>query len=281
MPVTTNSAPRPSYPAQLLIVAGRALAQLVRSPSHSRRAEAARKLARHSLWLSAAGAATVIVLMLAFDRTEIQLMPARGAPGLWPIRILTDFGKDENVLTVLGIVLVAVALVAAGLHGARRTLLLGLGTRLQFMFLSVALSVFVAEILKYLIGRGRPFVGGQANPFNFIPLEGTGAYASLPSGHAVTAFALAFAVSALWPRMRVFMFTYAIVILLTRLVLLAHHPSDVVAGALVGLVGAMAVRYWFAARRLGFAIRADGTIVPLAGAVSGRLKRVARGASAP
>ncbi|MGY3359042.1 membrane-associated phospholipid phosphatase [Bradyrhizobium sp. GM0.4] len=148
-------------------------------------------------------------------------------------------------------------------------------------FLSVAVPIFVAEILKYLIGRGRPFVGGKANPFNFIPFEGTGAYASLPSGHAVTAFALAFAVSALWPRLRVFMFTYAIVILLTRLVLLAHHPSDVVAGALVGMVGAMAVRYWFAARRLGFAIRADGTIVPLAGAVSGRLKRVAHGASAP
>ncbi|WP_256809439.1 phosphatase PAP2 family protein [Bradyrhizobium sp. Bra64] len=281
MPGTTDIAQRPGYPAQLLAVAGRALAQLVRSPSHSRRAEAARKLARHSLWLSAAGAALVVALMLAFDQTEIQLMPARGTPSLWPIRILTDFGKDENVLIVLGIALVTVALVAAGLHGTRRTLLLGLGTRLQFMFLSVALSVFVAEILKYLIGRGRPFVGGKPNPFNFIPFEGTGAYASLPSGHAVTAFALAFAVSALWPRLRVFMFTYAIVILLTRLVLLAHHPSDVVAGALVGMVGAMAVRYWFAARRLGFAIRADGTIVPLAGAVSGGLKRVAHGPSAP
>ena len=45
--------------------------------------------------------------------------------------------------------------------------------------------------------------------------------------------------------------------------LLAHHPSDVVAGALIGVVGAMAVRYWFAARRLGFAIRRDGKIVPL------------------
>ncbi|MCK1396053.1 phosphatase PAP2 family protein [Bradyrhizobium sp. 1] len=281
MSASTHMEPRPGYPAQLLTVAGRALAQLVRSPSHSRRAEAARKLARHSLWLSAAGAALVIVLMLAFDQTEIQLMPARGTPSLWPILILTDFGKDEYVLSVLGIVLVSVALVAAGLRGTRRTLLLGLGTRLQYLFLSVALSVFVAEILKYLIGRGRPFVGGRANPFNFVPFEGSGAYASLPSGHAVTAFALAFAVSALWPRLRVFMFTYAIVILLTRLVLLAHHPSDVAAGALVGMVGAMAVRYWFAARRLSFAIRADGTIVPLSGQVPGRLKRVARGASAP
>ena len=281
MPASTNIAPHAGYPAQLLAVSWHALAQLVRTPSHSRRAEAARKLARHSLWLSVAGAALVIALMLAFDQTEIQLMPARGAPGLWPIRILTDFGKDEYVLSVLGVALVALALAAAGLHGTRRALLLGLGTRLQFVFLSVALSVFVGEILKFFIGRGRPFVGGKADPFNFIPFEGSGAYASLPSGHAITAFALAFAVSALWPRLRVFMFTYAIVILLTRLVLLAHHPSDVTAGALVGIVGAMAVRYWFAARRLGFAIRADGTIVPLPGPVSGRLKRVARGASAP
>ncbi|KJC53822.1 phosphoesterase [Bradyrhizobium sp. LTSP849] len=281
MPASIDIAPRASYPAQLVAVSGRALAQLVRTPSHSRRAAAARKLARHALWLSVAGAAAVITLMLAFDLTEIQLMPARGAPGLWPIRILTDFGKDEYVLVVLAAALVVVALVAAGLHGTRRTLLLGLGTRLQYLFLAVAASVFIAEILKFIIGRGRPFVGGKANPFNFVPFQGTEAYFSLPSAHAVTAFALAFAVSALWPRLRVFMFTYAIVILLTRLVLLAHHPSDVVAGALVGMVGAMAVRYWFAARRLGFAIRADGIIVPLPGPVGGHLKRVARGASAP
>ena len=61
------------------------------------------------------------------------------------------------------------------------------------------------------------------------------------------------------------MIVYALVILATRLVLLAHHPSDVVAGALIGVIGAMFVRYWFAARRLGFAIHRDGTIVPLVG----------------
>ena len=71
------------------------------------------------------------------------------------------------------------------------------------------------------------------------------------------------------------------VIAATRLVLLAHHPSDVVAGALVGTIGAMAVRYWFAARRLGFAIERDGTIVPLSGPSMDRLKGVARGAFAP
>jgi hypothetical protein len=42
----------------------------------------------------------------------------------------------------------------------------------------------------------------------------------------------------------------------------------------------MLVRYWFAARRLGFAILRDGKIVPLRTA-SGDLKRVAHEAPAP
>ena len=43
-------------------------------------------------------------------------------------------------------------------------------------------SLLAGELTRWLIGRGRPFVGGQANAFNFAPLAGTEAYASLPSG---------------------------------------------------------------------------------------------------
>jgi membrane-associated phospholipid phosphatase len=257
------------------------LAQLVRSPSHSRRAEAARRAARHVLWLSAGLGAAIIVLMYAIDAWEIAQMPKRGTPSLWWVRILTDFGKDEYVLAVLAGLLIAVAIVSPALRGIRRSLLLGLGTRLQFIFWAVAVSNLVTEVLKYCIGRGRPFVGGEANAFHFSHFAGNSAYYSFPSGHATTAFALAFAVSVIWPQARVAMAVYAIVIAATRLVLVAHHPSDVVAGALVGIVGAMFVRYWFAARRLGFAIQRDGSIVSLVGPSSGRLKRVARGALAP
>jgi undecaprenyl-diphosphatase len=152
--------------------------------------------------------------------------------------------------------------------------------RLQFVFFAVVVPLLAGELIKFVAGRGRPFAGGHANAFNFVPFAGTEAYASFPSAHAVTAFALAFAVSAVWPRARAAMILYALLIAASRLVLLAHHPSDVVAGGLIGVVGAMAVRYWFAARRLGFAIHRDGQIVPLR-SVSGRSKRVARGASAP
>jgi undecaprenyl-diphosphatase len=47
------------------------------------------------------------------------------------------------------------------------------------------------------------------------------------------------------------------------------------------VIGAMLVRYWFAARHLAFAIRGDGAILPLAGPSPGHLKRVARDAFAP
>lgn len=270
-----------NYASRFAKLAWLSLAQLVRSPSHSRRAEAARRAARHVLWLSAGLGAAIIVLMYAIDAWEIAQMPKRGTPSLWWVRILTDFGKDEYVLAVLGGLLIAVAIVSPALRGIQRSLLLGLGTRLQFIFCAVAVSNLVTEVLKYSIGRGRPFVGGEADAFHFSHFAGNPAYYSFPSGHATTAFALALAVSAVWPQARVAMAVYALIIAATRLVLLAHHPSDVVAGAMVGIVGTMFVRYWFAARRLGFAIQRDGSIVALVGPSSGRLKRVARGALAP
>jgi membrane-associated phospholipid phosphatase len=280
------SAPAPvaesaNYFSRLLTLAWLSLAQLVRMPSHSRRAEAARRSARHVLWLATIAALTIIGLMYVLDVWEIGLMPKRGTPALWPFRILTDFGKDVYVMGTLAALLIAVAMVAAALRGIQRSLLLGLGTRLQFLLFAVLTPVLAGDVIKWMVGRGRPFVGGPANAFNFSHFAGTEAYSSFPSGHATTAFALAFAVAAVWPRARMAMIVYALVIAATRLVLLAHHPSDVVAGALVGVIGAMLVRYWFAARRLGFAIHQDGTIMALTGPASGRLKRVARGAFGP
>jgi undecaprenyl-diphosphatase len=224
--------------------------------------------------------AGIIALMVWLDAREIVLMPPRGTPSLWPVRILTDFGKDAYVLAALAAMALLAGFVAAALQGTSRAQWLGFGLRVQFVFFAVLAPLLAGELIKWVAGRGRPFVGGHANAFNFVPFAGTEAYASFPSAHAITAFALAFAVSAVWPRARAAMIVYALLIAASRLVLLAHHPSDVVAGGLVGVVGAMAVRYWFAARRLGFAIHPDGRIVPLR-SVFGQRKRVARGAPAP
>lgn len=272
---------RPGYLAEATSVAWHSLAQLARAPSHSRRAEARRALARRWLWLSVGAALVVAVLMFALDARAISLMPARGTASLWPLRLFTDLAKSEYVLLALAAVLVAIVLALPRLRGHARSVLTAFGVQMQYIFVSVLAAVFVTEILKFVIGRSRPFVGGRADAFYFRHFTDNPAFASLPSGHATTAFALAFAVSALWPRATAAMGVYAILICVSRVVLLAHHPSDVVAGALVGVIGAMFVRYWFASRRLGFAIRSDGTVAPLAGPSWSSLKRVARKAFAP
>jgi membrane-associated phospholipid phosphatase len=251
-----------SYPSQLLALAGSSASQLARSPTAPHRAEAVRRLRMQSLWLIGIGAVLIVALMFGFDATEIALMPPRGAPGAWPARAITDFGKDSYVLTSLGAALIVMALAFPLKRGASRGRLLRIAGHVEYLFFAVALPVAFAEIIKYVVGRGRPFVGGKANPFNFAPFTGTEAYFSFPSAHSVTAFALAFGVAAIWPRWRIPVFVYAIAIATSRLVMLAHHPSDVVGGAIIGLVGALAVRYWFAARDLGFAIAPDGGIIP-------------------
>jgi membrane-associated phospholipid phosphatase len=282
MTARAESGKRPGSGFGLVALLRDSVKQLWRAPSHARRAEAARRLARHGLLLAGLAGVAIVTLMYLVDAREIVLMPPRGTPGLWPIFILTDFGKAGFVLGSLAAMLFVVVLTVPQLRGNSRSRLLRLGLRIEFIFLATLCPVLVGEVLKWIIGRGRPFVGGPANAFNFVHFSGTQAYASLPSSHAITAFALAFAVSAVWPRMRVAMAIYALAIGATRLVLLAHHPSDVVAGAVVGVIGAMVVRYWFAARHLGFAIADDGAIGPQqGGAFSGALKRVAAGASSP
>jgi membrane-associated phospholipid phosphatase len=271
----------PNYFLQFFALIRLSAAQLLRPPSLTGRAEAARGLARRVLLLVLFVGPAIIVLMYAVDASEIGLMPPRRALSLWPVRILTDFGKAAYVLWTLAALLFAVAIALPALRGTRRSLLLRLGTHLQFLFFAVLVPVLSGEVIKWVVGRGRPFVGGEANAFNFAHFAGTEAYASFPSAHAITSAALAFAVSAVWPQARIPMVLYAVLIAGSRLVLLAHHPSDVVAGALIGVVGAMCVRYWFAARRLGFAIGGNGAIIPSVEPAPGWRKGVAREASAP
>jgi membrane-associated phospholipid phosphatase len=276
MSIESGSERSAGYLSRFSTIVSTSARQLASSASQANRAEAARNVTRQSLLIFVAAAILVGVLMIWIDAPEIALMPPRGTAGLWPLRILTDFGKDNYVLSLLIVLLVGVTLAAAARHSAKQQLL-AIGVHLQFLLLAVSVPLAVGEVLKWIAGRGRPFVGGPANAFNFVPFAGTEAHASLPSAHSITAFALAFAVAAVWPRVRGLAIAYALLIALTRLVLLAHHPSDVVAGATIGIIGALWVRYWFAVRGLGFAVGEGGVISSTA---NGPPKGVAAGAPA-
>jgi undecaprenyl-diphosphatase len=152
--------------------------------------------------------------------------------------------------------------------------------RVGFLSRRSPCRVFVT-IVKRMIGRARPGVGGTLDPTLFSPFAWIPAYASLPSGHATTAFAVLVAFGTLWPRARTALLVYALLIAISRPMVNAHYPTDVLAGALVGIAGAAMVRRYFAQRRLGFAIGGDGTIHQYPGPSLRRIKAVARGLLAP
>jgi membrane-associated phospholipid phosphatase len=221
-----------------------------------------------------AGVALVTVAMLALDFRA--MMFARTLP-LWVVDTfneITDFGQGGWFLIPIGVFIVLAAILttqAAGRIG--NLVIVSLIVRLEFIFLAVALPGLTVTIVKRLIGRVRP---SDLGPFAYMPWSWQPAYASMPSGHATTAYAAAIAIGAVWRRARVPMWIFAGIIALSRVVITAHYVSDVVAAAFVGAFGAILVRNWFAARRLGFVAEPDGAVHPLPGPSWRRLKAVAR-----
>ena len=183
---------------------------------------------------------------------------ARHLP-LWFTEIfdqITDFGLSGWFLYPLGFILLSLAAITStALPRMTQGVLALLAARCGFLFVAIAVPGLFVTIVKRMIGRARPFVGGHDDPFLYVPFIWRPAYAAMPSGHATTAAAAAIAIGALWPRTRGVMWLYALLIMFSRVVVLAHHPSDVIAGAVVGAVGALLVRRWFAARRLVFSAR--------------------------
>jgi undecaprenyl-diphosphatase len=196
--------------------------------------------------------------------------------------VLTDLGRSGWFLVPLGGALVAIAALASpALAPIERRVLAAVAVRAGFLFVAIAAPSLFVTLIKRVIGRARPYVGAHADPFLYGPFAWRADYASMPSGHAATAFAAAVAVGVLWPWLRAPMLAYALIIAVSRVVLDAHYVSDVIAGAIAGTLGALIIRDWFASRRLGFAVGADGDVRAFPGPSWARIKRVARRLLAP
>lgn len=216
-------------------------------------------------WLAATTLCAVAAILAMPTIDAAAITQARELPKsvIAAFRFYTDFGKSGWFLWPLGIALILIAAVPnERLTRWSRGLTAALAVRLGFLFVAIGLPSLVGTIAKRIVGRARPFVGGAADPYLYSVMAFDVRYASFPSGHTTTAFAAAIAISALWPRARYVMWAYALLMAVSRVVVTAHHPSDTVAGALLGIVGAMLVRQWFAVRGLGFAIEPTGAVRP-------------------
>jgi undecaprenyl-diphosphatase len=101
------------------------------------------------------------------------------------------------------------------------------------LFAGLVSAGISAQALKHLIGRARPRLTDDSI---FIGPSLRSGYDSFPSGHTTLAFCLAYILSQYFPRYRTPLHLFALVVSLERVEDLAHFPSDVLAGALVGLM---------------------------------------------
>ena len=237
------------------------LATLMRPPRRVMPWRSAREFA-----LLVAGAAVgVLAVMVTLDGWSIAQVPRLPAGLVEALNRFTDLGKGGFFLWPLGLAMLAIALLdTSRLPRMPRLVLAAWTVRLAFVFTAIALPGLFVTIVKRLIGRARPMVVVN-DAYAYLPFGWKVDYASLPSGHATTAFAALVAIGAIFPQARALMWIYAVLIALSRVVVTAHYPSDVLAGALFGAAGAWLVQQWFAARGLGFAVTADGVVRPMPG----------------
>ena len=220
-----------------------------------------------------AGILLVGVAMVFVDARAVSF--ARTLPP-WLVdtfNTITDYGKSGWFLLPLAGLIVLAAVAAPVGRRVADLVLVSVVMRLHYLFMAIALPGLAVTVIKGLIGRMRP---SELGPFAYMPWTWRHEYASLPSGHSTTAFAAAVAIATLWPRTRIPLLIFAVVIAMSRVVITAHFVSDVVAAAFVGAFGAIVVRNWFAARALVFVPEADGSVRVRRGPSWRRIKAVAR-----
>jgi undecaprenyl-diphosphatase len=223
------------------------------------------------------GVAVLVFLLVQFVADAAAISGVARLPRwvVWFFDQITDFGKSGWFLWPLGIVLVVLAALPT-LPRVPQLVLAAVMVRVGFLFAAIAVPGLFTNIVKHIFGRARPLVGGSLDPYLFSPFSWPAAYASLPSGHATSVFSVLVAFGSLWPRGRTVLWIYVLLISVSRVVVTAHFPSDVLAGALVGVTGALLVRRYFALRGLAFSVGPDGAVHQRPGPSLRRIKSVAR-----
>jgi undecaprenyl-diphosphatase len=209
----------------------------------------------------AAAIAGMLFVLVFFDVYVSQTLTAW--PDAWkaPFAFITDLGLSEWVLipslVVLMLAAIAVRLLRSGLYrraAHEATLVAG------FIFLGVGVPGLAVNLLKRLFGRARPELFVETGMFQFQHVFNDWSFQSFPSGHSTTAIGTAFVIGFMAPRYFRLIVLIAVMTGISRVVIGMHYPTDVVAGFVIGTLGAYAIRNIFARRRWLFAELPDGSV---------------------
>jgi len=133
-------------------------------------------------------------------------------------------------------------------------LILLLWKKNRLMVISAAASVvlsrlIITEIIKNLLHRARPYeVLETAEKL----IKENQDFQSFPSGHAAIFFAIAMAIYFFNKKLGIAFFVGAVLVGLARIFVGVHWPSDVLAGAIIGIIsGIIIIKLFFKKNRGG------------------------------
>ncbi len=129
----------------------------------------------------------------------------------FPVGLISNLGEREALALIFLTLLVC--------WGWSRLAVTALG--------AAAAASIASSVIKAVVGRARP--------------DGASSSHAFPSGHAAVMFAVAFVLAKRFPRFRYAFYCGAFTVALSRVLLLKHYPSDVLAGAALGLLVAAGV----------------------------------------
>jgi len=230
-----------------------------------------------SWWKPALLAVLVLVAAALLDAPVSLWAQTWPEPVLQVMAMVTTLGLSDWILIPAAILFVLTGGLALLVRWRlMRTVLWQLAGTYAFIFVGVGLPGLITLILKRIIGRGRPMhlidtglFGLEANLLDWT-------YQSFPSGHATTIFAAAMVIGFLSARLFVPALLVAVIVAISRIALGDHYPSDVVAGAIVGILGAYLARWLFAQRGWLFVKDPDGAVRMRAISSLARLMQVKR-----
>lgn len=230
------------------------------------------------LWLALVAIAVVQVAVI-FDEGSVAW--ARGLPE-WingVFQFFTEIGRSHWILVPTGVAgLVLLFGDWSGIARALRAAWAEIGALVGYAFFSVGGAAIVTNILKQLIGRGRPVTFDQDGWLSFDAFTFDYANASFPSGHSTTAGAAIMVGALIFPRFRAPIVIVGLLVAGSRVVVGAHFPSDTVAGLAVGISFAYLAARFLLHRRIGFHLDEGGHIRPRLGATRRAVRRGGAGA---